>query len=113
MRYGAVAGLALVLVGGAVYLSNRTDTAEPSPTIAAHPAAAPRLGARPGASSDEPDVPSAADTERVARLLGDARRLAYDGNFAEANAALDQAQAILPGSTGITQLRQEITEIAK
>jgi len=130
IRYGAAAGLALVLVGGALYLSNRTDSAAPPTTFDARRAPAP--GTAPGASpvasqsgasksgasksgdlSLDSDIPSSADTDRVARLLGDARRLAYDGNFNDAKAALDKAEAILPGSGEIAQMRREIDEISK
>ena len=105
-----------MLVGGALYLSNRTDSAAPPTTFDARRAPAP--GASPVASKSgdvslDSDIPSPADTDRVARLLGDARRLAYDANFNEAKAALDKAEAILPGSGEIAQMRREIDEISK
>jgi len=125
-----------VLVGGALYLSNRTDSAAPATTFDARripaPGTAP-IASQSGASQSgasqsgasqsgasksgdvslDSDIPSPADTDRVARLLGDARRLAYDGNFNEAKAALDKAEAILPGSGEIAQMRREIDEISR
>ena len=114
-----------MLVGGALYLSNRTDSAAPATTFDARRTPAPGtapgtapVASQSGASKSgdvslDSDIPSPADTDRVARLLGDARRLAYDGNFNEAKAALDKAEAILPGSGEIAQMRREIDEISR
>ena len=108
IRYGVSGALAVVVVAGAVYLFDRSRTATP-PTTAddANPPAAPAAAAAKPASQarhasrptpTRPAVPSAAQTDQVARLLGDARRLAQDGNFADAKAALDKADAVMPGS---------------
>ena len=122
IRYGALGALGAVVVVGAVYFLDRSDTASPATTSdGAHPsaAAAPRTAAKPAASPatptvnpDEPAVPNAAQTDQVARLLGDARRLAQDGNFADAKAALDKADAVLPGSPDTEAARREITEMS-
>jgi hypothetical protein len=115
IRYGLAAGLALVLVGGVVYLSDRTDTAGPPVVDSQRAPAVPpsQLSTKPTSALDDRDVPSPTETDRVARLLGEARQLAYAGNFADAKAAVDKAEAILPGSTEIAQMRREITEISK
>jgi hypothetical protein len=118
IRYGVSGALAAVVVAGAVYLLDRSPTASPVTTAddANPPAAAtPRVAAKPATPTDNPDepaVPSAAQTDQVARLLGDARRLAADGKFAEANAALDKADAVMPGSDDTAAARREIAALS-
>lgn len=120
-RYGAAGALGVLVVVGAVYVLDRSDTASPATTADSAPpsAAAPRAAAGPAAAPakpavnpEEPAVPSVAQTDQVARLLGDARRLAQDGNFAEAKAALDKADAVMPGSPDTAAARREITEMS-
>ena len=115
IRYGAVGAFGAVVVAGAVYFFDRSSTASPatttdgaSPSATARPAAA----AKPAANTDEPAVPSAAQTDQVARLLGYARRLAQDGNFAGATAVLDKADAVMPGSADTAAVRREITQLS-
>lgn len=48
----------------------------------------------------------------MARLLGDARRLAADGKFDEARAALDKADAVMPGSADTAAARREIAAMS-
>jgi tetratricopeptide (TPR) repeat protein len=100
--------LAAVVVAGAVYLLDRGQTANPATTADENPPSAATSTANP----DEPAVPSTAQTEQVARLLGDARRLAADGKFAEANAALDKADAVMPGSDDTAAARREIAAMS-
>jgi tetratricopeptide (TPR) repeat protein len=100
--------LAAVVVAGAVYLLDRGQTANPATTADENPPSAATPAATSTANPDEPAVPSTAQTEQVARLLGDARRLAADGKFAEANAALDKADAVMPGSDDTAAARREI-----
>jgi uncharacterized protein HemY len=57
-------------------------------------------------------VPSAAQTDQVARLLGAARRLAQDGNFDGAKAVLDRADTLMPGSADTAAVRREITQLS-
>jgi tetratricopeptide (TPR) repeat protein len=111
IRYGAVGALAVVVVAGAVYFFDRSPTASPATTAdgANPPAANP---ATPAANPNEPAVPSAAQTDQIARLLGDAHRLAADGNFAEAKAALDKADAVMPGSDDTAAARRGITAMS-
>jgi hypothetical protein len=85
------------------------------PAVRGIAAATPRVAAKPAtqtANPDEPAVPSAAQTDQVARLLGDARRLAADGKFAEANAALDKADEVMPGSDDTAAARREIAALS-
>ena len=128
IRYGVSGALAVVMVAGAVYLLDRSPSASPAatagdanPPAAAAAAAAsdakPRAAktataAAPTANPDEPAVPSAAQTDQMARLLGDARRLAADGKFDEAKAALDKADAVMPGSDDTAAARREIAALS-
>lgn len=111
IRYGAVGVLAVVVVAGAVYFFDRSPTASPATTAdgANPPAGNP---ATPAANPNEPAVPSEAQTDQIARLLGEAHRLAADGNFAEAKAALDKADAVMPGSDEAAAARREITAMS-
>lgn len=111
IRYGAVGVLAVVVVAGAVYFFDRSPTASPATTAdgANPPAGNP---ATPAANPNEPAVPSEAQTDQIARLLGEAHRLAEDGNFAEAKAALDKADAVMPGSDEAAAARREITAMS-
>jgi len=108
IRYGVSGILAAVVVAGAVYLLDRGQTANPATTADENPPSAATSTANP----DEPAVPSTAQTEQVARLLGDARRLAADGKFTEANAALDKADAVMPGSDDTAAARLEINALS-
>jgi hypothetical protein len=126
IRYGVSGALAVVVVAGAVYLLDRSPSASPAATAgdANPPAAAaaasddkPRAdktatAAAPTANPDEPAIPSAAQTDQMARLLGDARRLAADGKFDEAKAALDKADAVMPGSDDTAAARREIAALS-
>jgi tetratricopeptide (TPR) repeat protein len=122
IRYGASGALAAIVVAGAVYLLDRSPTASPATTTADDanpPAAAKPRAAKPAATAvaptanpDEPAVPSAAQTDQMARLLGDARRLAADGKFDEAKATLDKADAVMPGSEDTAAARREIATLS-
>jgi hypothetical protein len=122
IRYGAGAALAVVVVGGAFYFFDRSGTATPAataeatnPTATAPSAAAGTPSTKPATAAANPDeaaVPSAAQTDQVARLLGAARRLAQDGNFAGAQAVLDRADAVMPGSGDTAAARREITQMS-
>ena len=120
IRYGAGAAVALVVVAGAVYFFDRSGTATPTTADDANPPAASRAAAaaksatKPATPAGNPDdgaVPSAAQTDEVARLLGAARRLAQDGNFDGAKAVLDRADSLMPGSADTAAVRREITQL--
>ena len=122
IRYGAAAALAVAVVVGIFYVFDRSGTATPAaPTEAANPpvtapaAAAAKPSTKPATATANPDdaaVPSAAQTDQLARLLGDARRLAQDGDFAGAKAALDKADAMMPGSADTAVVRRDIAQIS-
>ena len=128
IRYGVSGALAVVVVAGAVYFLDRSPGASPETTAedANPPADAPAASnakpraakpatttaTAPTANPDEPAVPNAAQTDQMARLLGDARRLAADGKFDEAKAALDKADAVMPGSDDTAAARREIAALS-
>jgi len=112
IRYGVSGILAAVVVAGAVYLLDRGQTANPATTADENPPSAATPAATSTANPDEPAVPSTAQTDQVARLLGDARRLAADGKFTEANAALDKADSVMPGSDDTAAARREIAAMS-
>jgi hypothetical protein len=121
IRYGALGALCVGVVAGAVYFFDRSDTASPATTAdGANPPAAARSAAAkpatkpatPAGNPDEAAVPSAAQTDQVARLLGAARRLAQDGNFDGAKAVLDRADTLMPGSADTAAVRREITQLS-
>jgi hypothetical protein len=113
IRYGAGAALAVVVVGGAVYFFDRSGTATPTTTAGSAAAAKPATKpAAPTANPDDAAVPSAAQTDQVARLLGSARRLAQDGNFDGAKAVLDRADTLMPGSADTAAVRREISQLS-
>jgi hypothetical protein len=107
-------GLLLAVIGvaatGAVSLFSDDDaaTAEPATPVATTNSTA---AASPSDPSEEA-VPSAAQMDTVARLLGDARRLAADGQIDQAKAAVDQAAKVIPGSADIAQARVEIEQMS-
>ena len=116
ISYGA---LCVVVVAGAMYLVDRSDTASPAttaddttPPAAANPSAGRRAAVKPAASPDEQEIPSAAQSDRFLRLVGNARRLAAEGKFAEATAALDQADKVRPGQPETAQARREIAAMS-
>jgi hypothetical protein len=122
IRFGALVALVVVVAAGAFYFFDRSDTASPAATADdanPPPAAKPRVPtsaaaspAAPTSNPDEPAVPNAAQIDQVARLLGDAHRLAEDGKSAEANAALDKADKVMPGSPDTAAARREIAQMS-
>ena len=122
MRYAAAAVLTVVVVVGAFYFFDRSGTATPAasaeatnPPATAPSAAAAKPASKPATATANPDeaaVPSAAQTDQVARLLGDARRLAQDGDFAGAKAALDKADKVMPGSPDTAAVRADVAKMS-
>ena len=98
---------ALYFAAGDERTANEPTTAAP----VAKPRAAAGLNVNPGDPGDE-TVPSLADMDSVARLLGDARRLAANGHIEEAKAAVDKAGKIIPGSVDIAQARVDIDQMS-
>ena len=96
----------VVLAGGAFYFFDR-------------PAAeAPPAPARQAASTQRSDVTNLDDTpdealsDRAFHLIGQARRLADRGKFAEATAKLDEADQVVPGLGETSEARRKIAGLA-
>jgi uncharacterized protein HemY len=98
-----------------LYISTRDDAAAPLPTTV-------ETGAKPSVATPGPaegpgdqvgeSVPSQGQIDTVARLLGDARRLAEDGQIDQAKAAVDQAAKIVPGSAEVAKARLDIEQMS-
>ena len=101
--FGALA--VAVVAAGAVFLSDREDTAPLAP-------AAPVAATRPAIDIDgEPAIPDEAASERAMRLVGQARRLADNGRFDDATARLDAADKVAPGLSATAEARRRIAEM--
>ena len=112
-RFGASAALAVVIAGAAYYYFHRP--AATTETAATTPAAAPtRTRTRaPATPTTPPDAvtPTSAQSDKVLRLVGDARRLATAGDFTGADAALTQADGVVPGLPEPAAARAEIARM--
>jgi hypothetical protein len=111
LRYGL---LAAVVIGAAAYVVHRSDTTSPTTTAADTDSTAPASAPTPaaGVNPDDPVVPNEARSELAVRLIGDARRLAGNGQFAEATAKLDEADKAVPGLPETTQARHDIAQLS-
>jgi tetratricopeptide (TPR) repeat protein len=104
--FGAL-GVAIV-AAGAVFLFDRADSGPPAP-----PRSAPAAAARPSIDLDSGvAIPDEAASERAMRLVGQARRLADAGKFAEATTKLDEADKAAPGLSATAEARRRIAEMS-
>jgi hypothetical protein len=120
LRYGALAAAVLLLAAGLILLSHQTAQG-PEAADAGHraAAAAPSSGspttaastASPSSPSDEPTVVSALKRDEAVDLIADARRQAAAGNFSDAEASLQKAEAALPHMPEIAQARTDIARL--
>jgi hypothetical protein len=118
--YGVLAALGVIAVAGTLYLVHRSDTAVPPAAAEATPpppskpestaSPATKSATKPATDADDAAVPSAQQIDRAARLIGDARRLAEDGEFDDAKAKLDAADKVIPGQTA--DVRRSIAEMS-
>jgi len=108
LRYGAIATAIVVLAVGALYLLGRGEAPAPA-TTAENPA--PSADAKPPASADDQTGPSSTQSDRLVSLVGEARRLAADGKFDEAEAALQKADTVFRGWSETEKARKEIAEL--
>ncbi len=106
VRYSAMA-LGLVVIAGGVLLwqQGTKEAAKSVMSPAASNAAAPE--AKPHPSTDNPDIPNP-KIDLAIQAIGDARRLAIQGKFAEAEAELKKADDAVPGMPETKQARDDI-----
>jgi len=102
--YGVVgAVVVLVLLGGGYYLYGPAGKLEVS--------AKKTHEAQTTASDDEPTPPTDAQNEKVMQLVAKARQLAGDSKFDEADAALQQADKVVPNSPEVQQGRRDVAAL--
>ena len=116
IRYGIIAAICLVVVGGgAFYFLHGSSAPKTTRPVAAGGAApgVPKTDQPPqsSASPDEQPVPTDAQTVESARLIGEARRLADDGRFAEAEADLAKAEKLIPGQSTTQDARAYVEQL--
>ena len=104
-RFAVIGALGVVVLAGAFYLFDRTDTETP-------PAPARQTASTPRDPVDADAIPDEAASDRAFHLVGQARRLADHGKFAEANAKLAEADKIVPGLSETAEARRKIAELA-
>ena len=119
--YGIIGALAVVVVGGGLYIAKDNGAFGPSPTTAALPAPSPApapvapapapappvaTAPRPAPPPAVPAGPTSAQAEQLRQLVSDARRAITRGDFNGADRALDQAERIDPRSSDVTAARR-------
>jgi tetratricopeptide (TPR) repeat protein len=116
LLYGIIGALCVVVAGGGYYIYQDSqapiplqEAAKPVPPPAP-PAAPPRAAPQP-APPPAPVGPSAGQFTQARASIADARRLAATGNFAEAEAALQNADKIVPGFAETAAARREIADM--
>jgi len=114
VRYGALAIAVLLLAAGLILLSHRTarlpTTADASQQAAVRPSPSSTNPAT-AASPDEPAMVSALKRDEAVDWIAEARRQAAAGNFAEAEASLQKAEAAVPQLPEIEQARSDIARL--
>jgi hypothetical protein len=106
LRYIGIGAAALAIVAGAVYLLERGMTPRgesTASTAATEPKTPP--------PADERAPPTAVQNDQLVSLMAEARRLAADGKFDEAEAALQKADKVYAGWPEIEKARSEIAEM--
>ena len=98
----------VVLAGGALYLLHRSGDEVPAP---ARQTARQAASVRPDVTNLD-DTPDEAVSDRAFHLIGQARRLADQGKFDEANAKLAEADKAVPGLSETAEARRRIAELA-
>jgi hypothetical protein len=107
LRYIGIGIAALAIVAGAVYLLERGMTPAGEQTAASTAASNPKTPP----TADEQAPPTAVQNDQLVSLTAQARRLAADGKFDEAEAALQKADKVYAGWPDIEKVRSEIAEM--
>lgn len=116
--YAVIGALAVVVVGGGVYMFKDKAMSVVTPPLTASPVTPAPAPAPPVAAAPQPApapvVPAgptaAALLEQVRSLVNDARRAVTRGDFASADRALDQAQRIDPRSSDVIAARRDLRD---
>jgi len=109
-RYAIAGPLCFAIIGAGAYLITRQEKSADPQVVEAKKPAVPAATKQPS-SADEPSVLPTAVTDQARAFVGEARRLAAAGNFAEAETALQKAEAAAPGLDETAQARREIAEL--
>jgi tetratricopeptide (TPR) repeat protein len=124
IRFGAIGALCVVIAGGALVFFDRPGEPLPttSPAAAASASTAARstnktaaaapAAARQDSSPGDPVVPTDAQNDQIRGFIADARRQAAAGNFAEAQALLQNADKVIPDLPATAQARSDIAAMA-
>ena len=107
LRWVGIGAAALAIVAGAVYLLERGMTPPGEPTTAQTASTNPKTPP----SADEQAPPTAVQNDQLVSLAAQARRLAADGKFDEAEAALQKADAVYHGWPELEKARSEIAQM--
>jgi hypothetical protein len=107
LRYAGIGVAALAIVGGAVYLLERGMAPPGEPTTASTAATNPKMPP----AADEQAPPTAVQNDQLVSLTAQARRLAADGKFDEAEAALQKADTVYRGWSETEKARSEIAQM--
>jgi hypothetical protein len=108
IRYGAMAMAALLLTVALVAFSRSDQSADAESTAQAQTAAAAPAAQSTPSSDDITPTLSLQQRDEAVGLIGEARRQATAGNFAAAEASLQQARKAAPGLPEIEQARADI-----
>ena len=108
---GLLLAVAAFAALAALYVFSNHDARSPDATEVAAPAKTNAATAKPAGDPAEDAVPSQGQTDMVARLLGEARRLAENGQIDQAKVAVDRAAKVIPGSSDIAQARLDVAQM--
>ena len=113
MRLGAIGALCVVIAGGVFVLFDRVnDLAPAKPVNATMDSASGTTAHPPSKTSDDPVVPTDAQSDQVRGCIADARRQAATGNFTEAEALLRKADKVIPDLPETAQARSDFAAMA-
>jgi hypothetical protein len=117
LLYGMIGALCVVVAGGGFYIY-QSNQPKPAPVAAqTAPAPAPAAPAPPVQAAPRPAPPpapagpSASQLAQARASIADARRLAARGNFGDAETALQNADATVPGFAETALARREIADM--
>lgn len=111
LTFGAIGAACIAIAAAAFYIFDTPARPTAPPTASTSPRS-PTPRTRPAQlPTPELATPTPAQSDKVVRLVGEARRLAAAGDFAGADAALTQADGVLPGLPETSRARAEIAQL--